>query len=1417
MKFATYIRSVNIEKIRPALRLWGTALMALSAATGETLPDARISEFVAKNDTGLVDEDGETSDWIEVWNTSGVAGDFGGWFLTDDPADLQKWSFPAVEVASGERLVVFASGKDRVGLPGELHTNFKLQSSAGGYLALVKPDGVTVANVYTDYPTQIADTSYGFGLSTLGPLTLVADGAAAKWKVPTGPIAGWNEEGFDDSGWTMANMAIGYDTNGDYEFGAGGDLGTAMSGNATAYVRVPFMVDNPVEVTDLTLRMKWEDGFVAFINGVEVHRERATGAIDWDSASDAGDRDDEEAVVYADYPLSGAPLVAGENVLAIQGLNNEVGSSDFLISAELVGTEVNLDAPQVGFFPEPTPGGVNGARWDGIVGDTKFSTDRGMYASGFNLAITTSTPGATIRYTTDGSAPSETEGTIYTGPLSIGGTVVVRAMAYRDGYRSTNVDTHSYLFPEDVVSQPTMRTAITGHPVWGPQMVNALGAIPTISLSFEGNDIDRTEVPVSVELLNFEDGPKQVDAGVVRYGSYVTNFAKRSVRLHFRSRYGPKRLKFPLFEGHEYPIDPVEDFDSLDLRAGNHDMVTRGAYMSNRFADDSLLDMGQIAPHGRFVHVYFNGNYRGQYHLRERWNAAMLASYFEGEEEEYDTINANNAGRQFQTGDLQDGDLNDWNQIQSLLTGPRPYDAVKDKLDVPNLIDFMLLWSMGTSESEFRAGGSVENGVGFKFQIKDADGMLQPPSGRNLPPGGFYPADHNGPLSAMTRFRLEGDPDYKTLLADRIHEHFFNDGALTPEKNSERLLDRMDEIRVAFIAESARWASHDGTTNHTPSGWESYNNYFINTEFPALADQRVTLLKNAGMYPATIAPVLSQDGGSLVPGTGVTMGTNVATIYYTLDGSDPRLEGGAINPAAAAAAFQDPSVPRDFIVEGDVWKYLDDGSDQGTAWRDVGFDDGAWASGPSELGYGDGNEAHQVGYLDLDPDRIGPQRNATTYFRREFTVDGPSGFTNFLLGLRYDDGAAVYVNGVEVARTATLPAGAAFDTYASDGTPSESAFEPFEVPTSRFVDGVNTIAVEVHNESAGSSDMSFSLTLRGEVDQSQGSNRTDPVVLAEAGTLKARAYNTGTGEWSALTSAFFSVDSELASAANLTISEIHYHPSEPTSAEEVAVSTDRDEFEFLELLNRGAKTIDLTGVYFSEGITFAFGDDTLLGPGERMVLVSNAAAFAARYGAVAIGGEYSGHLSNDGEQITLSRVGEGVLFGVLYNDVGDWPRLADGKGFSMVLADAAGGALLNVAGNWTANAVPGGSPGVVDETQSSYGFWKQVLGITDDFSDADGDGLSPLMEYALGSSPVVPSVGVSPRVGLVNVEGSNYLTLSYGENGLASDLVYEIQQSGDLVNWQEVGSIQISPTTYRMTTPVTSTTAQYLRLHVRFK
>lgn len=166
-----------------------------------------------------------------------------------------------------------------------------------------------------------------------------------------------------------------------------------------------------------------------------------------------------------------------------------------------------------------------------------------------------------------------------------------------------------------------------------------------------------------------------------------------------------------------------------------------------------------------------------------------------------------------------------------------------------------------------------------------------------------------------------------------------------------------------------------------------------------------------------------------------------------------------------------------FVPVGSVWKYLDDGSDQGTAWIDPAFDDSAWSSGAGELGYGDNDETTVVSF--------GGQNNnkfITTYFRHTFSVANPSSYVVLRLSLIRDDGAVVYLNGVEVFRSNIGDGPVFFDSLAQnangDGVP------PVEgtIPPSFLRAGNNVLAVEIHQDSRNSSDISFDLSFTGSSD-----------------------------------------------------------------------------------------------------------------------------------------------------------------------------------------------------------------------------------------------------------------------------------------------------------------------------------------------
>ena len=185
------------------------------AAPAPAADSVIISEFMAANTRTLADEDGAFEDWIELYNVSDATVNLGGWFLTDNAAQLTKWPFPAMNLAPNQFLVVFASNKDRR-VPGtNLHTNFKL-TAAGEYLALTRPDGTNLATQFAPvFPPQVDDISHGLPV-TATTSTLLARGAAGKFFIPRDGALGtnWILPAFNDISWSNVMTGVGFDVSG---------------------------------------------------------------------------------------------------------------------------------------------------------------------------------------------------------------------------------------------------------------------------------------------------------------------------------------------------------------------------------------------------------------------------------------------------------------------------------------------------------------------------------------------------------------------------------------------------------------------------------------------------------------------------------------------------------------------------------------------------------------------------------------------------------------------------------------------------------------------------------------------------------------------------------------------------------------------------------------------------------------------------------------------------------------------------------------------------------------------------------------------------------------------------------------------------------------------------------------------------
>jgi hypothetical protein len=205
MHFLLQIEFIN--GLRSLIPLLFIALFSLPATA-----QVCITEFMASNTSTLVDEDGDSSDWIEIQNTSSNSVSLLNWALTDSAGNPGKWRFPSTNIPPKTFMIIFASGKDRATPGAPLHTNFKL-SADGEYLALFGPDGSVATEISPQFPPQFPDVSYGIGMQ-LTTTTLVATNAAIHFLIPTNSSVDgtWMQTNFDDSSWPVGTNGIGYET-----------------------------------------------------------------------------------------------------------------------------------------------------------------------------------------------------------------------------------------------------------------------------------------------------------------------------------------------------------------------------------------------------------------------------------------------------------------------------------------------------------------------------------------------------------------------------------------------------------------------------------------------------------------------------------------------------------------------------------------------------------------------------------------------------------------------------------------------------------------------------------------------------------------------------------------------------------------------------------------------------------------------------------------------------------------------------------------------------------------------------------------------------------------------------------------------------------------------------------------------------
>ena len=602
-----------------------------------------INEVVASNQNGLLDEDGDTPDWLELHNAGDEPVSLADWGLSDDLDDAYRWRLPDRTMAPGEFLLIMASGKDR-------------------------------RSVVATWDSKI-----GWG-DMWRYLPLVE-----------APDPDWAQLDFDDGFWN----------EGPSGFGRGGLDDATEINTLTFLVRRTFEL-TPEEVAEtevLALNVDYDDSFVAYLNGVEVARDgigEAPFPVRWDQlANHAHDAVliNEQQPPRFDISAAIELLEPGENVLALEAHDQSEQSGDttlipflsfgyrsplpnipseYLVfsnvwlhtsfalssSGETItltqadGCEVDRvetgrlrpdvsygrapdGSPEWGYFLEPTPGERNDTESRaGFAASPTLSPAPGYHPAGTAVTLESAWPGAQVRYTVDGSEPNAVA-PVFEAPIPVGPdpqVVTVRAQAFAaDAWPSAAV-TGTYI-ASGPPTLPTVSLVTEPANLWDDDTgIYVFGDTFQERYPYFGaNFWEDWERPIHVEFWE-PDGPRAfaVNAGVKINGGWSRAQNMRSLRLTMRRSYGADVLDYPVFGD-----GGLDSFEEILLRNGGQDWAgcngarcaTR-AHLRDPVMHQLAAGLGIDVLAYRPAVTYINGEYWGIYNIRERQSRRYVKNHY---------------------------------------------------------------------------------------------------------------------------------------------------------------------------------------------------------------------------------------------------------------------------------------------------------------------------------------------------------------------------------------------------------------------------------------------------------------------------------------------------------------------------------------------------------------------------------------------------------------------------------------------------------------------------------------------------------------------------------------------------------------------------------------------------------------------
>lgn len=829
----------------------------------------------------------------------------------------------------------------------------------------------------------------------------------------------------------------------------------------------------------------------------------------------------------------------------------------------------------ISYLVEPTPGSINNS----ATGTTRlespqFSVKAGRYQGSQTLALSHSEAGVEIRYTLDGSEPTKSS-LLYAAPITISETKTVKTKAFKTNFIPGQTEAATYFINEHPFSLPVISITTKPNYLWN----NTLGIYTDGTNGITGNCKD---TPVNwnqdwdrhATIESFDAGGKRKfyqDVDIRIAGACSRNNPQKSLAIKARSKYGSNVIDEKLFS-----TKPSEEYGGFMLRnSGNDFNVTmfRDAFMQTLTVGQMDVDYMAYQP----TIFYLNGQYWGIQNMREKIDADYIESNYGIKKDDIDLIES--------WGFAIEGSADAYNTYLSTLstlnpTDPSTYQFIDQHIDVQEYINYITteiyyantdwpgnnvkFWRQRSTNGKFRwilwdtdFGFALYTGASYATH-PTLNFATDPNSGVGWP---------NPPWSTAHLRLLLQNPEFKSrfiqTLCTTINTTF------NPERVNRVIDDFQNRIKAEMPFHKQRWGGTIADWNFEVQRLRDFSiarNQFMRQHMVDFFGFNQTIKLSASSSPASTGSVKLN---------GVVLNELLVDSEYFRD-LNYQVEALTL-PGYRFKEWQIQKrevISTTAIQQGSVWRYFDSGSLPAAVWVDTNFSDAPWLSGSAQLGYGDGDETTIVSYGSDANNKF-----ITTYLRKEFVVADASSIDGLRARVLFDDGVVVYLNGTEVFRNNLQTGTINYSTLASQAIENTNEFASFTIPNNLLANGKNVIAVEIHQVSPQSSDISFDFSLT--MDQ----------YGAEQVITDSNKIVTGVADSNISVEAIFEIATPI---TGLVINEV-------SAANTAFVDEFNEADDWIELYNASSEPIDIGNLYVTDNLNAKLKHLILPGAGKTQI------------------------------------------------------------------------------------------------------------------------------------------------------------------------------------------------------------------------